>query len=310
MNTTIEFVAQHGYSVVFACVLLEQLGVPLPTPLLLLAAGALVGLGQLEISLVLLLVVVAALIGDTIWFYIGRRRGLQVLGFLCRISLEQDTCVSGAKGVFLRHGASSLLVSKFIPGFSTFAQPLAGATGMSISRFLLFDGFGSALWAITFVGLGYIFSEQFELVVGYAASFGWWFGLVLIAAIVGYAGWKFTARQRLIKSLRVTRIAPEELKRMLDEGEDVLIVDLRDALDFAERPGLIPTARRLPPEELESRHEELPRDRDLVLYCTCPNEAKSARVALRLHRRGIMRVRPLFGGLQKWDELGFPTNPL
>lgn len=308
MNTTIEFVAQNGYSVIFFSVLLEQLGVPFPTPILLLAAGALAGLGQLDLFLLTMLTIIAALLGDLVWFYIGRSRGYQVLGLLCKISLEPDSCVSGAKGIFLRHGASSLIVSKFIPGFSTFAQPLAGATGMSVSRFLAYDGLGAGLWAVVFLGLGYIFSEQFELIVSYATNFGWWFGAILIAALVFYVGWKFAARQRLIKSLRVARIAPEELKRMLDAGEDVLIVDLRDALDFAEHPDLIPTAWRLPPDELEARHEELPRDRDLVLYCTCPNEAKSARTALRLHRRGLTRVRPLFGGFHKWGELNFPTN--
>ena len=308
MNEILEFVARNGYLVVFFGVLLEQLGVPLPTPILLLAAGSLAGLGQLDLALVVALTVVAALVGDLVWFYIGRSRGFQVLGFLCRISLEPDTCVSGAKNIFIRHGARSLLVSKFIPGFSTFAQPLAGATGMPLVRFLVFDGLGALIWAAAFVGLGYVFSEQFESVADYATSFGSWFGAGLIAALVIYIAWKFAARRRLIRSLRVARIAPEELKKMLDAGEEVLILDLRDALDFAANPQRLPTARRIAPEELEARHTELPRDRDVVLYCTCPNEAKSARAALRLHRRGILRVRPLTGGFQKWNELEFPMD--
>lgn len=126
MNETVEFVARHGYLLVFAAVLVEQLGVHLPTLLVLITAGALAGLGEINLILVLLLAVVAALIGDTVWFFVGRRRGLQVLGFLCRVSLEPDSRVSSAKGVFLRHGARSLLVAKFIPGFATFAPPLAG----------------------------------------------------------------------------------------------------------------------------------------------------------------------------------------
>jgi len=105
MNEIIEFVARNGYAVVFFGVLAEQLGLPLPTPILLLAAGALAGLGQLDLTLVVLLTVVSALLGDVVWFYIGRSRGFQVLGFLCRISLEPDSCVSGAKGIFLRPGA-------------------------------------------------------------------------------------------------------------------------------------------------------------------------------------------------------------
>lgn len=308
MDGLFEFVARNGYLVVFFGVFSEQLGVPLPTPLLLLAAGALAGLGQLDFVLIILLTVVSALIGDVIWFYIGRRRGFQVLNFLCRISLEQDSCVSGAKGIFSRHGERSLIISKFIPGFSTFAQPLAGATGMTIARFLIFDGLGALVWAVVFVGLGYIFSDRFEQIASYATSFSGWLGIALIVFLLIYIGWKFAGRQRLIRSLRVARISPEELKNQLDAGEAVLILDLREPLDFEANPQIIPTARRMPPAELEARHEELPRNCDVILYCTCPNEATSARAALRLHRRGITRVRPLLGGFQKWDELKFPTD--
>lgn len=308
MNETLEFVARHGYWVLFFGVLCEQLGVPLPTVLILIAAGALAGAGQLNLILILALALAAASIGDAVWFFIGRRRGLQVLGFLCRVSLEPDSCVGGAKGVFLRHGARSLLVAKFIPGFTTFAPPLAGATGMSATRFFVFDGLGSLIWAGTFAALGYIFSDQIERVFAYAETFGWWFGAGILAIIFAYAGWKIFERQRLIRSLRVARILPGELKKLLDAGDDVLIVDLRSPLDFDANPQLIPTARRIPPAELEQLHTELPRDRDLVLYCTCPNEATSARTALRLHRRGLTRVRPLEGGFEKWGELGFPTN--
>lgn len=306
MSETVEFVARNGYWVVFFGVLAEQLGVPLPTLLILIAAGAFAGLGQLNLALILALAVVAALLGDAVWFFVGRRRGLQVLGFLCRVSLEQDSCVSGAKGIFLKYGSPSLLVAKFIPGFTTFAPPLAGATGMSAARFFLFDALGSLVWAGVFAVLGYAFSDRIEQILAYAESFGWWFGASLIAALVIYAAWKFLSRQRLIRSLRVARILPEELKNLLDAGEEVMIVDLRSPLDFESNPGFIPTARRIPPGELEELHLELPRDRDLVLYCTCPNEATSARAALRLHRRGITRVRPSHGGLEKWRELKFP----
>lgn len=306
MNETLEFVARHGYAVLFFGVLAEQLGAPLPTMLILIAAGALAGAGSLNLILIFALGVVAASIGDAVWFFVGRRRGLQVLNFLCRISLEPDSCVGGAKGVFLRHGARSLLVAKFIPGFTTFAPPLAGATGMSAWRFFVFDGFGSLLWIATFAGLGYLFSDRIEQIIAYATNFGWWFGALVVAIIVGYAVWKLIERRRLIHSLRVARISPEELNEKLDAGEDVLIVDLRSPLDFEANPRMIPSARRIPPGELEELHAELPRDRDVILYCTCPNEATSARATLRLHRRGIRRVRPLDGGFEKWDKLGFP----
>lgn len=308
MNELMQFVAANAYLIVFFGIFVEQVGGPVPSNFLLIVAGSLAGRGELELSVIILLGVLAAMLGDTIWFYIGRLRGFRVLGFLCRISLEPDSCVSGAKGMFTRHGERALLIAKFVPGFSTVAQPIAGATGMPLSRFLIFDGLGSMLWVVIFVGLGYIFSDQFEQVIEYATGFGWWFGVVLVTGLAIYIGWKFLIRQRFLRSLRVARIMAVDLKEMLDSNNEVVILDLRDPLDFEVNPQLIPTALRMPPAELESRHGELPRDRDIILYCTCPNEATSARAALRLHRRGLKRVRPLHGGFQGWIDSKYPTN--
>lgn len=268
MDELIQFVARNGYLVIFLGVFVEQVGIPLPSNLLLIVAGALAGLGQLELSFVIFTTVSAALFADTIWFYIGRKRGFQVLSFLCRISLEPDSCISKAKDTFVNNGERSLLIAKFVPGLSTFAQPLAGATEMSLPRFLIFDLSGSILWVGVFVGLGFVFSAQLELVGEYATGFGWWFGLTAIFALALYVGWKFFKRRRFIRSLRIARISPEELKNQLDAGEDVLIIDLRDQLDFEANPQLLPNAVRIAPEQLEEDHEELPRDRDLILYCT------------------------------------------
>ncbi len=268
MDELLQFVAQNGYIVIFFGVLIEQIGIPLPSNLLLIVAGALAGLGQLDLSFVISMTVLAALLGDTIWYWIGRRRGFQVLGFLCKISLEPDSCVSRAKQMFLKNGQRSLLVAKFVPGLSTFAQPLAGATRMGLSRFLFFDGLGSLLWAGVFVGLGYVFSDQFMLVADYAVSFGSWFGAIVAFGLGIYFGWKLFKRRRFMKSLRVARIKPEELKSRLDAGEEMVVIDLRDQMDFNANPQTIPTAIRMPPDELEERHEELPRELDVVLYCT------------------------------------------
>jgi membrane protein DedA with SNARE-associated domain len=268
MNEFLKFVAQYGYLVIFFGVLIEQIGVPLPSNFLLITAGVLIGLGQIDPLLAIFLAVFAALLGDTIWFYIGRRTGYRVLGFLCRISLEPDICVNNAKGIFVKHGERSLLIAKFVPGFSTFAQPVAGASKMSLPRFLIFDGVGSLFWVLVFVGLGYIFSDQFEQVTEYATSFGWWFGAILIFGLGVYVGWKVFKRQQFLRSLRTARINPEDLKTQIDAGEEITVIDLREKDDFDLNPHLIPTALRMSPEEIEDRHEELPRDRDIILYCT------------------------------------------
>lgn len=268
MNELIEFLILYGYTVIFFAVFVEQIGVPLPSNLLLVASGALIGMGKLDFSIVILLTVFAALLGDTIWFFIGRRTGYKVLGFLCKVSLEPDICVNKAKSIFVKHGERSLLIAKFVPGFSTFAQPVAGASKMSLPRFLFFDALGSVLWAVAFVALGYIFSGQLENVVEYATSFGWWFGAFLIAVLVSYIGWKIYKRQSFLKSLRTAQILPEDLKNQIEAGEDVTIIDLREAGDFDLNPKLIPTALRMTPQEIEHRHEELPKGKDIILYCT------------------------------------------
>lgn len=139
---------------------------------------------------------------------------------------------------------------------------------MNLSRFLIFDGLGSLLWVVVFVGLGYIFSDQFEKVAEYATSFGWLFGAFLILGLASYLSWKIFKRQRFLRNLRTARILPEDLKTQIEAGEGVTIIDLREKIDFDLNPKLIPTALRISPDEIEHRHEELPKDRDIILYCT------------------------------------------
>ncbi|NNF00922.1 MAG: sulfurtransferase [Pyrinomonadaceae bacterium] len=268
MEELLQFFATYGYLVVLFGVLIEQLGIPLPSNFVLIIAGALAGGGQLELTFVILIAVLACLIGNTIWFYVGRTSGYKVLGFLCRISLEPDRCVNSSKSLFKKQGARSLLVAKFIPGFSIFAPPLAGATRMSLGRFLIFDLLGAFLWVGVFAALGFLFSNQIESVIEYAGSFGAWSGAIVLLGLACYLAWKYIARQRFIRSLRVARIKAEEVKERLDANEEMLIVDLRDPLDFESNPIVISTAVRIPLEEIEERHHDLPRDQDVILYCT------------------------------------------
>ena len=268
MDDTIRFLVRHGYSVLFVWVLAEQIGLPLPAVPFLFAAGALGGSGRLSLGLAIGLAVLAALLSDVLWYEIGRRRGGQVLQFLCRISLEPDSCVRRTEEVFARHGARSLLVAKFIPGLSTAAPPLAGIFRMRFSHFLLFDGLGALVWAGAFAGMGYLFSNQLERIVAYALRMGASLAVLLAGCLAVYILWRYVQRRRFLRKLRIARITPHELKKKLDAGEDVMIVDLRHSLDFEADPHTIPGAFRLLPEELEQRHHQIPRDRDVVLYCT------------------------------------------
>lgn len=268
MTEAIAFLVRNGYALLFAWVFAEQIGLPLPAIPLLLAAGALAGAGRLNFTLVLGLAILASLLADTLWYQVSRRWGMKVLQFLCRISLEPDSCVRSTQNVFARYGARSLLVAKFIPGLSTAAPPLAGIFGMRLSRFLLFDSLGALLWAGLFAGLGYLFSVQLEHVAEYTMGMGSWLILLLGGGLIGYLAWKYAWRQRFLRQLSVARITPEELKEKLDAGEEVVIVDLRHSHDFATEPSTIPRALRMSLEDLDQRYTEVPHDRDVVLYCT------------------------------------------
>jgi membrane protein DedA with SNARE-associated domain len=268
MHRTLEFLLHHGYVLLLGWVFAEQMGLPIPSMPLLLAAGALAGTGHLSFFASLFYVVFAALVADSIWYELGRRKGIRILQFLCKISLEPDSCVRRTEGVFSKQGARSLLLAKFLPGLGTVAPPLAGIFHMRPRRFLLFDAAGSLLWSGTFLGLGFVFSGEIERVAEYLASLGGWLLVLLLAAFAAYLTKKFVARQRFLRELRISRITVDELKQKIDAREELVIVDLRHSVDFEADPETIPGAFRMDSKELEEKNDRLPRDREVILYCT------------------------------------------
>jgi membrane protein DedA with SNARE-associated domain len=268
MHRAFEFLIHHGYVVLLVWVFAEQVGIPIPAMPLLLAAGALAGTGNLSFFTSVFCAVLGAVAADTIWFQLGRRKGIKVLQLLCRISLEPDSCVRRTEGIFSKQGARSLLVAKFIPGLGIVTPPLAGIFHMRSRRFLLFDTMGSLLWAGAFTGLGYVFSGQIELVADRLASLGGWLVVLIVGALAAYISYKFMVRQRFLRELRIARITVDELKQKIDSGEDLVIVDLRHSLDFEAEPETIPGAMHMDAKELEEKNDRLPRDREVILYCT------------------------------------------
>ena len=268
MHGTLEFLLRHGYVVLPALVFAEQVGLPFPATPFLLGAGALAGRGHLSFWFCLALAAISAVLADGLWYQLGRKKGISVLQFLCRISLEPDSCVRRTEGVFAKQGARSLLVAKFVPGLSTAAPPLAGIFHMRGRRFLLWDALGSLLWAAAFLLTGYIFSGQIERIAERAASLGSGLMVLIIGALGGYITWKFIGRQKFLRELRIGRITPEELKGKIDGGEELVIVDLRHSLDFEADPETIPGAFRMDVKELEEKSDRLPPDREVILYCT------------------------------------------
>ena len=305
---TFDFLAEHGALVLFWVIFVEQIGFPLPALPLLVAAGALVATGNMSLATALLVPIAASLPPDLAWYYLGRQKGGKVLGFLCRLSLEPDSCVRDTENVFHRNGPRALLLAKFVPGFSTVAPPLAGIVGMPATTFILYDLGGTLIWAAVSAGVGALFSNQLEQLIGLFDQAGGLMLVILLLGLAGFVGYKFYHRQKFLRHLRMAKISVDELKRRLDAGESISVVDVRHPLALDLDPESIPGAINFTLEDIEHRHHEIPRDRDIVLYCSCPNEVSSARTAFLLKKKGIHRVRPLEGGLDAWRERQFPVE--
>jgi membrane protein DedA with SNARE-associated domain/rhodanese-related sulfurtransferase len=300
----------YGYLLLFAWVLVEQLGIPLPATPVLLAAGALSAERQISFPLALAVGVAAALTADSVWFLIGRRHGHHVLRLLCKLSLEPTTCVRRTQDSFGRRRGTMLLFAKFVPGLSTLAPPVAGQNGMEFGPFLLYDAIGSSLWVGVLLACGRCFGDLLKRDPSLLDWAGRFSGALLILGVVGFLVARIYRRRVVLKKLAASRLEPDELKRQLDAGEEVFIVDLRHPLELVPDPFTLPGAVHLSPDALAARHHEIPRDRDVVLYCTCPSEATAAKTAMELHKLGIDRVRPLRGGFDEWKRLGFPLDAI
>ena len=265
MHQSMQFLLRHGYPLLFAAVLAEQLGAPIPSAPVLLAMGALIGAGNYSWPGALFLSILACIVADGVWYLIGRQRGSRVLKLLCRISLEPDSCVSSTRYWFKRLGGWALVIAKFVPGLSTVAPPMAGMSRMPWWRFLGADGLGGFLWAGAFLGLGRIFRTQLDDVAAYATRLGGRFVVLVAVALALWIGWKYYQRRRFMKKLRIARIRPEELR---DQLTDAVIIDLRTSDELAADGAKIPGSLWFDRKELEQRHAEIPKDRDVILYCT------------------------------------------
>jgi membrane protein DedA with SNARE-associated domain/rhodanese-related sulfurtransferase len=300
----------YGYFLLFGWVLIEQLGIPLPSMPALLAAGALSAEHQISFPLALADVVVATMIADSIWYVIGKRYGHRVLQILCKLSLEPTTCVRRTQDSFGKRHAVTLLIAKFIPGLTTLAPPMAGQNGIGFLEFLFYDTLGSLAYFSSILALGRFFGDALKrdpTLLNWAGRFS---GALIIGGVAAFLFYRICRRRIVLRKLAASRLEPEELKRQLDSGEEVFIVDLRHPLELLPDPFKLPGALHFSPDELTARQSEIPRDRDVVLYCTCPSEATAAKTALTLHSLGIERVRPLRGGFFEWKRLGYPMDAI
>lgn len=268
MSDVIAFLIAHGHLLVFVWVFVAQAGLPIPVVPLLLAAGALAGTGRLDLVTLLVLSVSASLVADVLWYWLGQRHGIKVIGFLCRISLEPDSCVRRTQGVFTRRGAATLVFAKFVPGLATAAPPLAGLARMPFGRFVGLSTVSAILWSSTWLLPAWLFHDRLEELVDMAAVTGSWLLGIFTAVVVGWVGLRWLRRWRFLRNLRIARIGPLEVHERRAEGHPLFVVDLRHDEDVELDPFVIPGALRLDAAAVDARHGEIPRDRDVVLYCT------------------------------------------
>lgn len=268
MTRLIRSVIRYGVPLVFVNVFLSQIGAPVPAMPTLIVAGTLTARGQMSSTAILIASVVASLIADWIWFLLGRHYGYRVLRTLCRISLSPDSCVRETETRFERWGLKSLLIAKFIPGFSLVAPPLAGSARKSTAGFLIFDGVGALLWA----GAGVVAGRAFHRAIGdlltALTSLGWW-AVVIVAGVVGlFIAGKWLERRSFYRQLRMARVTVHELKQMLDGNKAPMIVDARSQAARQRDPQRIPTATVVEGQTLGERFDLLPPNQEIVVYCT------------------------------------------
>lgn len=297
-------IEQFGLLIVFLNVLLEQGGLPLPSWPLLIVAGALAFSGAGLIPPIFA-AAAASVIADTGWYVAGARWGRKVLAILCRVSLSPDSCVRQTENVFTRIGPTALLFVKFLPGLGIVTVAMSGITGVSIPLFLLLDGIGAAAFVAVPILLGRIFHDAVDVVLMTLAQLGQYGAILLVAALALYIAVRWIKRQAFIRQLRMDRITVTELAQLIDGGKNPVIFDVRPA-EIRLRDGIIPGARVAHPSDIETALHEFPRDAQIVVYCSCPNEASAALAAQHLRRAGFKTIRPLLGGIEAWEKAGYP----
>ncbi len=286
-------------------VLLDQIGLPVPAVPTLIVAGAIAADGRLPMLPLFLWSVVACLAADCGWYLLGQRYGIRVLKTLCRVSLEPDSCVSQTQTRFERWGINSIVIAKFIPGLAIIAPPLAGAMRIGWPRFLILATGSAVLWVGSGLLAGVLFKSQVERLLEHLDQIGGVVGACAALLLAGYIAVKWWERRRFYKMLRMARISVADLYDLIQAGAAPVIIDVRSKAARALEPRWIPGALSVTLPDLGDALEHLPRDREIILYCTCPSEASAAQVAKILMNHGFSRVRPLQGGLDAWIEAGY-----
>ncbi|MDT3670557.1 MAG: VTT domain-containing protein [Aromatoleum sp.] len=299
-----ESIQRDAVSVVFVNVLLQQVGLPVPAVPTLLVAGSLAaGFGQ--VGAMLAAAVLASVVADWLWYLSGRQFGYRVLSSLCRLSINPASCVTQTEARFMRWGLWSLVVAKFVPGFSTVAPPIAGSLRMPLPGFLLAAGAGAALWAGGAILAGWWLRDELQEALAVMSRQGTTVIVVVAGAVAGWLAWKLWQRYRFEKLAAIPHVTPLELMEALASETPPLLLDLRSAAMVAET-GPIAGARAADVEKLLDAVGDWPHERPVVTMCACPADATAVRAARVLNELGFVAVRPLKGGYDAWIAANRP----
>lgn len=270
MSSLTAQMTEHGYVMIFFLVLGEAMGLPVPAALALIAGGAAVASHALGAPQVFMVALVPLLLGDSLIYILGRYMGWALLGFLCKVSANPETCILRSAESFYKRGKKTLVMAKFIPGVNTMAPPLAGSMKMRYAQFLYLDLAGASLYILAYVTLGYVFRNFLSVILHGFHAAGWALELVMALAILAYIG----NRIRLYRKHRVYRVVPRvqvaELARRLqsEQGAKILLVDVRSHGYYDAQADRIKGSIRIEPNNLSEEIKTLPRDRDIYVYCT------------------------------------------
>ena len=298
--------AQFGLLAVFVVVLAKQLGAPVPAMPVLLMAGAAAADNGVFAAQALALATLASMLADSLWYFAGRHYGRRVLTLLCRISISPDSCVRKNELSFARRGEATLVIAKFVPALDTIAPPLAGAMGMGVGTFTVFNAAGAALWAGSGIAGGLIFHNQIGRLLQSLGDLGY-AALWVIAGLLGlYVAWRAWRRWRETRSqARIPRVRPDQLAELLDRGAGPIIIDVRSALPGLPKIQRIPGARRIDLATIEKATSfDWTDDARIVTYCDCPNDVSAGKAAHLLAQRGL-NASVLSGGIEAWVEAGY-----
>ena len=308
MESLLSGLSQHGYSILFAIVFMESIGLPVPAAIAMLIAGGASAQGSLQLSLTAASALLAMMLGDTLMFFMGRYTGWWLLSLLCRFSLNPESCILRSADSFYRRGRMVLVFAKFVPGINTMAPPLAGSMNMRLRQFLWLDLMGALLYATAYISVGFVFSDALGSITKNYQAVSQGLSLVLVAALAAYVGFKAWIWTKSRGLRLVPSVSPADAARALS-ADGAVIFDVRSHGYYDRKAMRVSGSKRLDPNALNQLKEDLPVEKLVYLYCTCVREATSARVAQHLLEKGV-RAAVIKGGLRAWKKAGLPLEPV